>query len=119
MSNCPVAHGPATLVIPSRRLRLVALPPLQDVAVGQICRVEARVESTDAADVTITFPEEVFEMVSPARTVRVAAGTAEVSWTLYARAPRPEPVAVRIRASAANLSQFAELHVRITAHADA
>ena len=80
--------------------------------------MEARGESTDPADVTITFPEELFEMVSPARTVRVPAGTAEVSWTLYARAFRAEPVILGVRARMADLNQAAELRVRINADAD-
>lgn len=88
------------------------------MTVGQICRVEARVESTEPADVTLTFPEELFEMVSPGRTIFVPAGNAEVSWTLYAKAFRPEPVILGVRAHAADLNQAAELRVRINADAD-
>jgi hypothetical protein len=59
-------------------------------------RVEARIESSDPAEVAIAFPEELFDLLSPTKTVRVPAGAADVAWTLYARIGRAEPVILAV-----------------------
>jgi peptidoglycan hydrolase-like protein with peptidoglycan-binding domain len=86
--------------------------------VGQICRVDARIESSDPAEGAIAFPEELFDLLSPTKTVRVPAGAADVAWTLYARIGSAEPVILGVQASAAGLYQAAELRVRINTNAD-
>jgi len=114
MPTHAVAYGPS-LVTQGERLRLIASPPRQDVTVGQICHVAAKVSATQEAEVSITFPESALELISSARTIRVEPGTHEVSWTLLAGTSAVDPVLIRFEARAGNLRQFAELRMRVLA----
>ena len=117
MRSRPVAYA-STSVIPGKRLRLVALPPEQDVTVGQIFSVSADIDSTDPAEAVIAFPEELFELLSEGPTVSVPAGATRADWTLYCKRFSAEPVVLRIHARTASLQQLADIRVRINADAD-
>jgi hypothetical protein len=100
-------------MVPTHRLRLVALPSRQEVRVGQVCHARVQVESTLPAEVTIEFPEDLFELVTAARTQRVQAGTHTLEWTLYAKIAHPEPVRLKVAARADDLYQIAVLLLRV------
>ena len=110
-----VAFGPSC-VSQGGRLRLIALPSMQDVAVGQICQVAVEVSATEEAEVSITFPESAFELISEAPIIRVEAGTHGESWTLLTRASAVDPVLIRAQARAGDLRQFAQIRVRVLAN---
>src|SRR5437016_5854670 len=102
----------SAFVTQERRLRLTALPPEQDTRVGQICHVAVAVDTTDPAEVTISFPMDLFELISPASMHQVAPGTHRVGWALYTRAFSADPALIEVRARTAALHQLAEIRVR-------
>lgn len=95
-----------------RHLRLTALPPQQDTRVGQICQVRVEVDTTDSAEVTISFSADLFELISPAAKHEVPPGTHTVGWALYTRASSVEPALIQVHARTSALYQLAEITVR-------
>lgn len=116
-AECTIHHLEAEsrsgLMVPSNRLRLVALPSRQEVRVGQLCPASVQVESTLPVEVAIEFPEDLFELVNVTRMQRVPAGTHTLEWTLYAKTAHPDPVRLRVDARAGELYQVAALILRI------
>jgi hypothetical protein len=98
---------------PPNRLLLVAVPPLQEACVGQLCHIGAQLETTLPVEVTIDFPERFFELVTTTRTRRVEPGTHTLAWTLYAKIAATDPVRLKIEARSVALYQLAEVIVRI------
>jgi hypothetical protein len=107
-----VACG-VSLVTHGGRLRLIALPPKQDVAVGQICQVTVKVSATEAAEVSISFPENVVELISPSRIISVEAGMHEQSWTFLTRTSTADAVVIEVQARSGNLKQVAAIRMRV------
>ncbi len=87
----------------------------QSMSFGQICHVAVEVSATEAAEVSITFPEGTLELISPARTIRVDAGTHEVTWTLLTRTSAVDLVLIQVQARAGDLRQLAEIRMRVFA----
>ena len=85
------------------------------MTVGQICQVAVEVSATEEAEVSITLPESGAELISAAPTVRVEAGTHEVSWTLLTRTSAIEPGLIQVQARAGDLRQFVQITMRVLA----
>jgi len=98
---------------PANRLLLMAVPPLQEACVGQVCHIGAQLEATLPVEVTIEFPERFFELVTTTRTRNVEPGTHTLEWTLYAKTATTDPVRLKIEARSVELYQLAEVIVRI------
>jgi len=98
---------------PANRLFLLAVPPLQEVAVGQVLHARVRVESTLPVEVAMAFPGALFDLITGAPMVRVDAGTHILDWSLYAKATSGVDARLTFEARSESLYQTAELIVRV------
>jgi hypothetical protein len=98
---------------PANRLSLRAVPPLQEIAVGQLFHARALVESTLPVEVTMIFPEVIFDLLTGQQSVQVPEGTHTLDWSLYVKPAPPSDSRLKFQARSGGLYQTAELIVRI------